>query len=217
MTPAAVRDLIKSRRSVRGGFTDEPVSREDLLDLVEAGSWAPSTSNWQNVRFMIVTEPAEIARIGAIRCVWPYRTTCPPGGVIGRAKALIVVFVDDEVAQWYRRHNGEIWRQLDPQNAAAAVQNILLLAFAKGLGACWISALETMHRSDCLCGQTWADVWTSYDIPDSYEIFGIVMLGHRTDPAVGEKHHHGRAVQRRSPPYYIWTYDGKRMGARECD
>jgi len=192
-----VRNAIKARRSVRGGFTDEPVSREDLLDLVEAGTWAPSGGNWQAVRYLILTEPGAIERLGCIRRSWPYKSEGPPAGILGRARALIAVFVDTNVAQWWRRHNGQLWRRLDVQDAAAAIQNVLLLAFAKGLGACWVSAFEEMDGSDCLQGQTWADAWAPYNVPESCRIYGIVMLGHRVDPSVGEKVHHGRPVPRR--------------------
>jgi len=213
-----VRHAIRARRSVRGGFADEPICREDLLDLVEAGAWAPSGSNWQNVRFLVETRPAEIARIGALRMVWPYKSKPPAGGILGRAKALIAVFVDVDVAQLWRRHNGDIWRHLDPQNAAAAIQNILLLAFAKGLGACWVSAFELMDGTDCLAPRrTWPEIWAPYRLPDSYESYGIVMLGHRADPSIGEKAHHGRPVERRAPECYVWAFDGERMGATTCD
>jgi len=208
------RHIIKSRRSVRGGFTDEPVSREDLLDLVEAGTWAPSGGNWQNVRFVIVTDPAEIDRIGRIRMSWPYRSTAPPAGIIGHARALIAVFVDTSVAAWYGRHNGDIWWQLDYQSSAAAIQNMLLLAFAKELGACWVSAFVSMNERDCLRGQTWRDVWHPYDVPDAWQIHGIVMLGHRADAAIGEREHQGRPVKRRSPEEHIWSFDHERMAAK---
>jgi len=208
-----VRYAITHRRSVRGGFLDQPVSREDLLDLVEAGAAAPSGSNWQDVRFVIVTDPDELERIGRIRRSWPYKSEGPDAGLLGRAKALIAVFIDTNVAQYWRRHNGRLWTRLESQSAAAAIQNILLLAFAKGLGSCWVSAFEEMRLKDCLCGGTWADVWAPYDLPDSYRIYGIVMLGHRADPSVGEVKHHGRPVERRPREEYVWSFDGERMCA----
>jgi nitroreductase len=199
-----LRSVIRSRRSIRGGFTGEPISRDDLLELVEAGVWAPSGSNMQDVRFLLVTDAAEIERIGRIRRSWPYRSAGPPAGILGHATALVAVLVDAGVAAHWSRHNGQIWRHLDAQNAAAAIQNILLLAHAKGMGACWVSALDEMDKSDCLCGGTWADVWGPYQLPDTYQIYGIVMLGHRDDPSVGEITHQGRAVSRRPASEYIW-------------
>lgn len=38
-------NAIRSRKSFRGPFTDAPVSREDLTELLEAGYSAPSGTN----------------------------------------------------------------------------------------------------------------------------------------------------------------------------
>ena len=40
-------NAIRKRKSFRGPFTDTPVSREDLTELLEAGYLAPSGCNLQ--------------------------------------------------------------------------------------------------------------------------------------------------------------------------
>ena len=44
---------LKSRRSIRN-FTPEPVSRDEVLTILEAGRWAPSGRNNQPWRFLVV-------------------------------------------------------------------------------------------------------------------------------------------------------------------
>ena len=39
-------DNIWTRRSVRK-YTDQPISKEDLQEILEAGTWAPSAVNLQ--------------------------------------------------------------------------------------------------------------------------------------------------------------------------
>ncbi|MBQ1331379.1 MAG: nitroreductase family protein, partial [Lachnospiraceae bacterium] len=55
-------DLIKTRRSTRK-YLDRPVPRELLEQIVEAGRYAPSGGNNQTGHFLVVTDPAVLARL----------------------------------------------------------------------------------------------------------------------------------------------------------
>ena len=46
---------IKGRRSVRA-YTDEPVSKEQMEAVLEAGTWAPSGMDRQPWRFIIIED-----------------------------------------------------------------------------------------------------------------------------------------------------------------
>lgn len=185
-TADIVATVIAHRRSVRR-YADTPVDRAVLERLVAAGIAAPSGSNSQNQRFLIIDDPDEIMRIGRRRFVWPYRGTRReriekdfPGGIVGLAKALIVVFAD--AAENDRRGNGEyyIWETLEIQNCAASIENMLILATAMGLASCWVSACEAMNHTRLLTGSAWRSVFSSYLIPQSYKIQGVVLLGYPT-------------------------------------
>ncbi len=52
MDPEALRRLFTERRSCRR-FLDEPVSREQIDKLIDSARWAPTSTNSQNVRFMV--------------------------------------------------------------------------------------------------------------------------------------------------------------------
>jgi nitroreductase len=185
MRENAIQETIINRRSCRS-FTDKSIDKVDLLDLVESGVYAPSGSNAQNQRFLIIDDPDEIKRIGAIRWVWPYRSTIgidklksrEPYGIVGKASALIFVFADSSLND--RRNNGEyyIWESLEIQNCAASIQNILLHATAKGIGTCWISCSENMKYSRLLTGKSWQNVFSDYEIPISYKVQGLIILGY---------------------------------------
>lgn len=179
-----VRESLVYRRSVRA-FTNVPIDSAVLDDLITAAKSAPSGSNWQNQRFLVITEPEKIERIGKIRFVWPYKTanfekikSLHPAGIIGRGTALILVFAD--ASQNDARGNGEyyIWEVLEAQNCSASIQNILTMATAHGLGSCWVSASEGMRYSRMLSGKTWQDALSEYEIPDYYKIQGLIILGH---------------------------------------
>ena len=124
-----VEKAIASRSSVRN-FTDQKIIQEHLDRLVLSGIAAPSGSNWQNQRFLIVTEKEEITRIGKCRFVWPYKGAnqekvkeSHPAGILGHSAALIIVFSDSLKND--RRDNGEyhIWQSLEIQNCSASIFN----------------------------------------------------------------------------------------------
>lgn len=180
-----VLSVIRRRRSTRR-FLPQPVQRELLLELVEAGVWAPSGSNWQNQRFLILDDPAEISQLGHVRFVWPYKATkntskslsrLHPDGIIGEAPAAIVVFSDSMEND--RRGQGEyyLWQTLEIQNCAASIQNILLAATARRLASCWVSASDEMNYTRLLSKHTWTQALPKYHIPASYRIQGIVLVG----------------------------------------
>jgi nitroreductase len=55
-------DAVRSRRNVRQ-FTDQPIAREDLDRILEAGRRAPSASNWQPWNFVVVTDRDELVEL----------------------------------------------------------------------------------------------------------------------------------------------------------
>jgi nitroreductase len=195
-----VAEAIRRRRSTRQ-FSDEPVSYETLLKLVEAGTYAPTGSNMQSQRFLIITDPDEIARLDSYRYVWPYRSSQKERrrqgrtGVLANAKSLIVVFSDTSITR--RDATGEyysVWHALDVQNCSAAIENMLIMATSMGLGTCWISATEAMNHTRMISYRTWREALSAYDIPPEYSIQGIVAVGYdrKTDPEgfpAGEKMH----------------------------
>jgi nitroreductase len=56
-------EAIRQRRSIRKYKADAPIPREDIEAIVEAGCWAPSSTNIQPWRFVIVEDGETIARM----------------------------------------------------------------------------------------------------------------------------------------------------------
>lgn len=178
-----LESVIQARRSTRRFRTDS-IPDSELKRLVNAGVYAPTGSNAQNVRFLVVTDRDEIRRIGAARFVWPYpanqkkKQAKNPDGIIGYASALIIVFTDATKTVPPAPGEYHIWEALEIQNASAAIENILLLSTAMGIGSCWISASQKMNYTRLLTGKAWREVFVGYDIPGSYKIQGIIALGY---------------------------------------
>lgn len=139
------------RRSIRK-YTGEPVSREALLQILEAGRWAPSGKNNQPWKFGVVLagDPRQEQLAGLTK----YQPLIQGG------KAFVAVFLDKD-------------RMYDPlkdhQAAGACIQNMLLAAHALGLGGVWVGeilkstpqVLDLFHLS-----------------PDACEFMALLVFGH---------------------------------------
>jgi nitroreductase len=140
---------IMSRRSVRE-FTAEPVARELLLTLLEAGHWAPSGLNNQPWRFVIVRDAQLRERLAGLTRY---------GRIVRGAPALLAVFLDRAASYSELK---------DLQGIGACLQNILLAAHAQGIGAVWLG--EILSQS--------AQVEKLLQVPPDHALMALVAVGH---------------------------------------
>jgi nitroreductase len=123
-------DVIATRRSVRHFDSKRAVSDTDVRALLEAGVRAPSAGNIQPWRFHVVRSAAAKERLAAaLHQRW---ATAAP--------VTIVVSVDPRPCAARYGDRGEQLYSI--QDTAAAVENILLAAVARGLASCWIGAFD---------------------------------------------------------------------------
>lgn len=149
-------DLIASRRVVRV-MTDEPVAREDLERILEAGRWAPVGGNQRTVRFVAVRDPSTLR---LLRMVSP--------GMLQRPKAAIVLCLDRDVA------GAEGHSATDPTqyyDVGTTLQTLLLAAHALALGAGPVSSCA------------WVAVSVVLNLPPNLLPRMIVCIGHAAAPA----------------------------------
>ena len=194
----SLEDIILSRRSCRRMKNTPPIPYVDLLRLVFAGVHAPSSNNGQNYRFLVIDDPAEIAKLSQVKV---------PARLASQAAAWIVVVSDDSGHVDIRPDEYHIWSKLWTQNCAAAIQNILLLATDMGYATCWLSLVKEMDGTRLLSGMTWRSLFANYELPQTGSPHGIVLIGHPefwdgNFPA-GDEVHGRRPVKRRPVLDYI--------------
>lgn len=143
---------IYSRRSQRH-FTAEPVERKQLLEIIRAGTWAPSGLNNQPWRFVIVTDPSTR---NAVAEQTKYRR------IVTEAPACIAVFVDREAMY----HEVK-----DHQAMGACIQNMLLAAHGLGLGAVWLG--EILKNA--------AQVRELLELGEKLDLMAVVAVGHPSE------------------------------------
>ncbi|NOX45258.1 MAG: nitroreductase family protein [Caldiserica bacterium] len=148
-----ILEIIKGRRSVRR-FKPDPIPDGDLAEILEAATWAPSAGNAQPWRFVVVRDRGLKAELVAAAL---------GQGFIAEAPVVVVVCADLERA---RRAYGERGEGLYCiQDTAAATQNMLLAAHAKGLGNCWVGAFSE------------EEVRAVLSLPDGLRPVAIVPIG----------------------------------------
>ncbi len=143
-----VRALIRERRSIR--FWDgRQVPRALLEDIVRAGQWAPCACDLQTLRVLILDDPEEAAQIK---------------GEVSGAPAQLVVCQDTRPYEFYRRSVPERNRGLD---CGAAMQNMVLMAHALGLGAVWLTFSDSQREK----------LRQRYQIPEHIDIVSYISVG----------------------------------------
>ena len=152
-------DAIYGRRSIRQ-FTPEAVSDERLMQLLKAAMAAPSAGNEQPWHFVVVSERE---KLDAITKFHPYANaleTAPLG---------IVVCGDLMI----ERYEG-FW----VQDCSAAIENLLLAAYALGLGTVWLAG----HPVEDRC----VNLRRLLGIPANVVPLAIIAVGHpaETKPPV---------------------------------
>jgi len=125
-----VWEAIIKRRTVRN-FSRVPVEFDKIAMMIEAGTYAPSSGNLQNWKFIVVTDKNIIKDIHnyCLDQVW-----------INTAPVLIIVCGLPELAAEKYGIRGE--RLYTTQNVAAAIENMILVAETLDLGTAWIGAFD---------------------------------------------------------------------------
>ncbi len=155
-------EAIRSRRSVRD-FTGEPVSKELLLQVLQAAGQAASGGNVQPWGFVAVRDPQ---RLRALCALAP--------GIIGEPGAVVAICLDLERA---RCLGGALGPKLAWVDIGLATQNALLAAHDLGLGACPVGSF---HAEAVAC---------LLELPPQAAPVLLLALGHarRKRPAPGRR------------------------------
>ncbi|MBX6390351.1 MAG: nitroreductase family protein [Frankia sp.] len=178
-----LREAMRTARSLRR-FREEPVPDEVLARCLEAATWAPSGSNAQPWRFVVLRSPEARAVLGpAFRKGWNWVCTSiygyenprpDPEDNSPRARMMrtMLHLVDnfEKVPAYVLfciRPTGFVDEFLEGGSIFPAMQNFLLAARAEGLGtvpSTWFVFAEKELRE--IVG-----------IPDDWRIAGLVAVG----------------------------------------
>ena len=149
----SILEIIKSRRSTRR-FKPDIVSDEDINDVLEAARWAPSGENFQPWKFIVIKNKETMEKIVDML---PYKKF---QAFLRNAPVLICIVVNSRRSKWV---------VLD---GTLSVQNLMLEAWARGLGTCfsaWYPTVPTKIEEQ---------VKELLDIPKNWIIITFTPLGY---------------------------------------
>jgi nitroreductase len=146
-------ELVKSRYSVRS-YQSRPVEQDKLDRVLEAVRSAPSGSNRQPWKFVVVRDPDVRRRLVAACAQQEFVAAAPL--VIAGVGLLPDRMMLCEVPG-------------DPVDVAIALAHLALAAAAEGLGTCWLGAFHQGLVREVL------------GIPESAKVIGVMTLGYPAD------------------------------------
>jgi hypothetical protein len=117
-----LKEAINKRRSIRI-FSDKPINKKQIEEIIFSATSAPSACNNQGWRFIIIDSPLIKEKIVA------------EGGAIFIKDSPVGILV------LYDNRTENLEYQDYVQSAAAAIENMLLTATSLEIGSCWICHL----------------------------------------------------------------------------
>jgi nitroreductase len=139
-------DVILSRRSIRR-YENKDISEEVLQQILETGRQAPSAVNRQPIHFVVVNDHDALKIL--CNTLFSRFVKYAPLAIVGCAdiKSLLT---------------GK-WAVVD---ATIAMQNMVIAAWALGIGSCWIGACNEEKVKELL------------KIPDKWKVVALITLGY---------------------------------------
>ena len=183
-----LNEIIRGRRSVRA-YEDRPVPEEVIKELIDLGIQAPTSSRMQPWSFVVV-EDKELMREWSDRTkelllgqmevnnyLKPYQAMMENAkyNIFHQAPCLLLIYGDTASPKF-------------AVDCSLAAQNIMLAAFNKGLGSCWIGF--AVHIGDA------PEMKHRLGVPDNYRLVAPLVLGYPR----GQWPH----IARKEPVIFSW-------------
>lgn len=127
--PKEFLEFIKNRRSIRS-FENKAIPEDHIKMILEAGQWAPSASNRQPWQFLVIKNQELLEKIARIAFY---------GKFIKQVSVAIAIIGKTKISpKWY------------VIDTSLVSMNMMLMAWALGIGTCWIGTLDREKAKDIL-------------------------------------------------------------------
>lgn len=154
-------EVIRNRRSVRS-FSNKPISQESIEKLLDAGRWAPTPSNVQSWRFVVIQSSDHIEILKNLSPGFPKEATLA-----------IAICSDQRDMENFGKAEVSILRA---EEGAMAAQNMMLVAYSLGLGSCCVASFSATGISTLL------------ELPDYIQPVLLIALGYpKKTPSAPER------------------------------
>ncbi len=195
-TPETLQLLLRERRSIRS-YTNDPVLPEVIQRILEAARYAPTGSNSQNVHYLVMTSPDEIAQLQRMTIGFYEKIF---SRARGRLSGLLFALVAGRRTLEYLRGSlpkveyayeqmpkgkdilfyhapvvilahAESWDSSSSFNCSVALYNGSLMAHTLGLGCCFNGFLVNAVNHD-------RKIRDRLKIPSDHKCYSAMTLGY---------------------------------------
>ncbi len=154
-----VLDAIRTRKSVRK-YLSKTVEKEKLTAILEAGRLAPSASNRQEWRFVVVSDDETKRKLAEAANKQIF---------VGKAPVVIAACAETD------GHVMSCGQACYPIDVAIALDHMTLATVELGLGTCWIGAFDESRVKQIL------------GIPAEVRVVALMPMGYPSDLSVAKK------------------------------
>ena len=196
--PDLLIDWMRERRSIRR-YCDEALPAGLIERLLEVTRFAPSAHNRQPWRFAVLDEASKTRLANAMGERLQADRTADGDArdeierdversharIVGAPAVIAACFSHADMDRYPDARRADAERLMAVQSTAMAVQNLLLLAHAEGLAACWMCA-------PLFCPET---VRTALALPPDWQPQALITLGYSAAP--------GRKRERRAIAEFV--------------
>lgn len=154
-------ELARDKRYSVRKFKDQPVEREKLLKILEAGRIAPTGCNYQPQRILVIEDKEAMDKI---RQCTPCHFDAP----------LILMICYDKTTVWKNKVNGTIGGDVD---ASIVTTHMMLEAAELGLGTTWVGLFHHQKAREL------------FQMPDYLVPVALLTIGYPADDAVPHPWH----------------------------
>jgi nitroreductase len=158
---------IKGSRSVRA-FKNEPVSKEQIETVLEAGTWAPTGMNRQPWKFIII-QNKQLIKYVSDETKKLVQQTMHPLAKQFQTEADVVCY-NAPVLVLVCAEKDEQFGHVSLLDSVLATQNMFLKAYELGLGTCYMGFIQLLSGKP--------DALKKISVPDRCEIMVPFILGH---------------------------------------
>ena len=152
-------EAIKKRYSVRN-YQNKPVEKEKVEKILEAARLAPSASNRQEWRFVVIHDKTIRQRL---------MKAAKNQAFVGEAPVIIACCAKTD------NHNMTCGQTCYPIDTAIAIEHMALEATEEGLGTCWVGAFYEDQVKEIL------------GIPQNIRVVELLVLGYPTNASSNHK------------------------------
>jgi len=168
-----LNEVILGRRSCRSYDREKEVTLEQLREMLEYGTWAPSGTNSQPWRFTVLTGEKKTEFIEIMRRNIQQKKTefteqqinIFEWSALSLEKGSAVILVWDKNKTW-----------TSPQSIGACIQTFMLKSYDMGLGTLWVAAVRVA-----------ADELKKLYNKEEMDLIAAVGVGYPSEKMIGKK------------------------------